>query len=127
MFPHLEDPPRTPADRRFSRAATLCRSLEVIEGEARYYLNGPAAFPPEHVARGTRRRIEVLDKSENRNETEKAGAKRAEGEIKGCVFLGLKSLDRLGVSLDTTAWVYPRNPVSAGRAYSFFVAVLSDA
>ena len=46
----------------------------------------------------------------------KAEAKRAEGEIKGCVFLGLKSLDRLGVSLDTTAWVYPRNRVSAGRA-----------
>ena len=57
----------------------------------------------------------------------KAGAERAEGEIKGCVFLGLKSLDRLGVSLDTTAWVYPRNRVSAGRAYSFFVAVSADA
>ena len=56
-----------------------------------------------------------------------AESKRVEGEIKGCVFLGLKSLDRLGVSLDTTAWVYPRNRVSAGRAYSFFVAVSADA
>jgi hypothetical protein len=71
MFPHLEDPPRTPADRRFSRAAALCRSLEVIDGEARHYLNGPAVFPPEHVASGTRRRIEVLEKNENQNAKER--------------------------------------------------------
>jgi hypothetical protein len=49
---------------------------------------GPAAFPPEHVACGTRRRIEVLDKSkkrENRNEKERQERRRAEGEIKGLI------------------------------------------
>jgi hypothetical protein len=127
MPPHLEDPPRTRTYPWFLIAATLCRSLEVIEGEARHYLNGPAAFPPEHVACGTRRRILVLENERKPSDGGEAGAKRAEGEIKGCVFLEVKSLARLGVSLDTTVCGYPQTRVSTGTAYSFFVAVIADA
>jgi hypothetical protein len=60
-------------------------------------------------------------------EWRKAGAKRAEGEIKGCGLFALKSLGGLGVSLDTTGGVYPRDRASLGPASSFLVAGQVDA
>jgi hypothetical protein len=51
-------------------------------------------------------------------------SEEAEGEIKGCVCHEVKSLARLGVSLDTRVRVYPWNRATASTAYSFFVAAL---
>jgi hypothetical protein len=50
-----------------------------------------------------------------------AGAKRVEGEIKGCGCDEVKSLSELGPSLDTVGSGYPANSVGAGRVSGFFV------
>ncbi len=50
-----------------------------------------------------------------------AGAKRAEGEIKGCGCGEVKSLSELDLSLDTLGGGYPANCVGIYRASDFFV------
>jgi hypothetical protein len=82
---------------------------------------GPAAVPPEHVACGTRRRIEILRKERKPMGGGGAGAKRAEGEIKGGGCDEVKSLSELGLSLDTVGRGYPANSVGVCRGSDFFV------
>ena len=85
MTPHPEDPPRTPANRRRPLAATLCLALRQY-GASPVCLKGPAAYPPEHVACGTRRSIEILRRRDKGDDRKKrrgtVGSQRSGGRDK---------------------------------------------
>src|SRR5450631_2816247 len=62
MLPHLGGPPKTVAHRKVQRGHA------VPQPKASNDALGPAGGPPEHVARGTTRRIEIRrERMENEN------------------------------------------------------------